>query len=38
MPALSSEHFAEAAARFVCDFVERLPTTAAGKPLTPYEW
>lgn len=38
MPALSSEYFDEAAGRFVCDFVERLPTTDTGKPFSLYEW
>ena len=38
MPALSCEYFDEAAGRFVCDFVERLPTTDTGKPFSLYEW
>lgn len=28
----------EAAGRFVCDFVERLPTTGTGKPFALYPW
>ena len=28
----------EAAGRFVCDFVERLPTTGTGKPFVLYPW
>lgn len=38
MPALSCDYFDEAAGRFVCDFVERLPTTDTGKPFSLYEW
>ena len=38
MPALSCNCFNEAAGRFVCDFVERLPTTDTGKPFSLYEW
>ena len=38
MPASSGEYFDEAAGRFVCDFVERLPTTDTGKPFSLYEW
>lgn len=28
----------EESGRFVCDFVERLPTTDTGKPFRLYEW
>ena len=38
MPAISCDCFNEAAGRFVCDFVERLPTTDTGKPFSLYEW
>lgn len=38
MPALSCEYFDEAAGRFVCDFVERLPRTSDGKLLHLYPW
>ena len=38
MSARSCDYFDEAAGRFVCDFVERLPTTDTGKPFSLYEW
>lgn len=38
MSALSRDFFDEAAGRFVCDFVERLPTTDTGKPFKLYAW
>ena len=38
MAARSCDYFDEAAGRFVCDFVERLPTTDTGKPFSLYEW
>ena len=38
MTARSCDYFDEAAGRFVCDFVERLPTTETGKPFSLYEW
>lgn len=32
------DEFNEAAGKFVCDFVERLPTTDTGKPFQLYDW
>ncbi len=33
-----AERFDRSAAQFVCDFVERLPTTDTGKPFHLYDW
>lgn len=33
-----AERFDEGAAQFVCDFVERLPTTDTGQPFALYDW
>lgn len=38
MPVLSSAFFNTEAGQFVCDFVERLPTTDTGKPFQLYPW
>lgn len=38
MPALNSALYDAAAGRFVCDFIQRLPTTDTGKPFFLYDW
>ena len=38
MPEKNHEYFDEGAGLFVCDFIERLPTTDTGKPFKLYDW
>lgn len=38
MSALAEVFVDKAAGKFVCDFVERLPRTSDGKPLSLYQW
>ena len=38
MPEANHGHYEEAAGRFVCDFIERLPTTGTGKLFELYDW
>jgi len=38
MPELNHECYDKAAGQFVCDFIERLPTTNDGKPFELYDW